>query len=557
MQISDASGELKMDDVAEGDLDYSMLDENDVFLVDSGAAIFCWVGKKASKDERRKGMSYATDYMTKNNIPQFTPCERVPQSGEPTQFKALFKNWPQPKPAASAGGAAAKKGPDTAQLYKRNKAEEEKMYDLNGKVEVWRIKDFKREPLDEGLYGQFWAGDSFIVLYSYKVNTKDAWIIYFWQGRDSSVDEKGASALIAKEMDDELGGDPVQVRVVQNKEPKHFLALFKGKMIVHEGGVASGFKNVKAEDTFDTDGISLFHVKGSNEYNTRAVQVAEKASSLNSGDCFVLLTPGEVHTWRGQYSNDEEKAAADSVSKNIAGSRKIEAVEEGKESDAFWEALGGKTEYSTDKPKEDAEHEPRLFQMSCNIGHFNVEEIFDFAQDDLIPDDVMMLDVFSEVYVWIGADSSRQEKDHALETAMEYVQKTTDGRDKSTPIFRVSQGYEPPNFTQWFLGWDSSKTQAPGDDPYLQAIAAKGGAIGKGGLAAVSSSMVGFAKPSDKYYSLADLQNNTGLDNVDPKRKELYLSDEDFQATFKMDKAKFDSQAKWKKDAAKKKAGIF
>jgi hypothetical protein len=34
-----------------------------------------------------------------------------------------------------------------------------------------------------------------------------------------------------------------QVRVVQGKEPAHFRALFKGKLVVHQGGIASGFKN--------------------------------------------------------------------------------------------------------------------------------------------------------------------------------------------------------------------------------------------------------------------------------------------------------------------------
>lgn len=33
------------------------------------------------------------------------------------------------------------------------------------------------------------------------------------------------------------------MRVVQNKEPDHFLLIFKGKMVVHAGGRASGFKN--------------------------------------------------------------------------------------------------------------------------------------------------------------------------------------------------------------------------------------------------------------------------------------------------------------------------
>ncbi len=78
----------------------------------------------------------------------------------------------------------------------------------------------------------------------------DLYYIYFWQGRHSSTvcqtytfasacllmlfikDEKGASALLAKELDDSLNGKGTQIRVVQNKEPDHFLGLFNGTLII-------------------------------------------------------------------------------------------------------------------------------------------------------------------------------------------------------------------------------------------------------------------------------------------------------------------------------------
>ena len=52
----------------------------------------------------------------------------------------------------------------------------------------------------------------------------------------------------------------LQVRVVQNKEPPHFYAMFKGKMVVHAGGKASGFKNRADVDSYDKDGTRLFQV---------------------------------------------------------------------------------------------------------------------------------------------------------------------------------------------------------------------------------------------------------------------------------------------------------
>lgn len=36
-------------------------------------------------------------------------------------------------------------------------------------------------PLEENLYGQFYAGDSYIVKYTYKENSKLGYMIYFWQ----------------------------------------------------------------------------------------------------------------------------------------------------------------------------------------------------------------------------------------------------------------------------------------------------------------------------------------------------------------------------------------
>ncbi len=43
-------------------------------------------------------------------------------------------------------------------------------------------------------------------------------------------------------------------------------------------------------------------MRGTNEYNTRAVQVEEKATSLNSNDCFVLETPQCTYIWYGKVS---------------------------------------------------------------------------------------------------------------------------------------------------------------------------------------------------------------------------------------------------------------
>ena len=60
---------------------------------------------------------------------------------------------------------------------------------------------------------------------------------FLWfKGNESSTDEKAASAFNAVKLDDEVGGKAIQVRVVQGMEPRHFIKMFGGKMIVYSGG---------------------------------------------------------------------------------------------------------------------------------------------------------------------------------------------------------------------------------------------------------------------------------------------------------------------------------
>merc|ERR1719375_2295927 len=129
------------------------------------------------------------------------------------------------------------------------------------------------------------------------------------------------------------------------KEPLHFVRCFGGKMVVHSGGKSSGFKNRADADSYDTDGISLFHIRGTDEFDTRAVQVEEKASSLNSGDCFVLLTPSTIYAWAGKGANEAETATCTKIATNLQASRALESVAEGSEPEAFWAAVGGQGEY--------------------------------------------------------------------------------------------------------------------------------------------------------------------------------------------------------------------
>jgi len=345
-------------------------------------------------------------------------------------------------------------------------------------------------------------------------------------------------------MDDELGGAATQVRVVQGKEPNHFVSLFKGKLIIRSGGKASGFKNKADVDSYNTSGTSLFSVRGSNPFNTRGVEVEAKATSLNSNDSFVLSTPNSVMVWFGKGSNQNERNNAKNIANLLKGKKTVKEVEENGEPADFWSGIGGKGAYASSPALVGDAHEPRLFQCSNASGAFKVEELFNFNQDDLDEDDVFILDTYDEIYVWVGSGSNETEKKAALTTAIAYVETAADGRSKDTPILRINSGSEPPLFTAFFQGWDSSK-----GDVYERKLK-------EIGIAAPVDARANLAAYSQKY-SFEELKKRPLPATVDASVLENYLTDADFPKVFKMDKAAFMALPAWKRNDAKKKSGLF
>ncbi len=55
------------------------------------------------------------------------------------------------------------------------------------------------------------------------------------------------------------------------------------------------------------------------------------------------------------------------------------------------------------------------------LGRCASEEVFQFEQEDLIEDDVMLLDTYHSIYVWVGDLANAEEKKSGPEVAAQYV----------------------------------------------------------------------------------------------------------------------------------------
>jgi len=89
-EVSDKTGKLVRTKVAENAVKKSMLKTDEVFLLDIGHTVYCWIGKGASPAERKNGIKMGTDYLTEAGRPIHTPVTRVLEGAEPRGFLAEF-----------------------------------------------------------------------------------------------------------------------------------------------------------------------------------------------------------------------------------------------------------------------------------------------------------------------------------------------------------------------------------------------------------------------------------------------------------------------------------
>lgn len=228
-KVSDATGSVQVTTISGKPLKQSSLDTNDCFILETGEAnIYVWVGRKCTTNEKNQAMTKAQQFIDNKNYPSWTQVERVVEGSETAAFKQYFQTWKGANEQYTRliRSAGEEREPTKLEQKSAGEAPEFMPDDGTGEVEIFRVENFELEPVPEENYGKFFGGDSYVIKYRYGGNK---YVIYMWQGKDSSIDEKAASALHAVRLDNELGGAAVQVRVVQGREPKHFLHIFKGK----------------------------------------------------------------------------------------------------------------------------------------------------------------------------------------------------------------------------------------------------------------------------------------------------------------------------------------
>ncbi|KAF6362385.1 villin 1 [Rhinolophus ferrumequinum] len=570
--VSDSEGKLVVREVAMRPLTQDLLSHEDCYILDQGGLkIYVWKGKNANAQERKGAMSQALNFIKAKQYPPSTQIEVQNDGAESAVFQQLFQKWTVPNRTSGLGkthtvGSVAKVEQvkfDAASMHVQPQmaAQQKMVDDGSGEVQVWRIENLELVPVDSKWLGHFFGGDCYLLLYTYLIGEKPHYLLYIWQGSQASPDEITASAYQAVILDQQYNNEPVQIRVPMGKEPPHLMSIFKGRMVVYQGGTS------RANSSEPVPSTRLFQVRGTSSNNTKAFEVSARAASLNSNDVFILKTPSCCYLWYGKGCSGDEREMAKMVADSISRTEK-QVVVEGQEPANFWMALGGKAPYASTKrlQEENSVVTARLFECSNQTGCFRATEIPDFTQEDLEEDDVFLLDVWDQVFFWIGKHANEDEKKAAAITVQEYLKTHPSGRDPETPIIVVKQGHEPATFTGWFLAWDPFKWSNAKSYEDMKAELGNSGDWGHIISDITSPTPDVFNANSNlnsgplPIFPLEQLVNKPVEElppGVDPSRKEEHLSVEDFTKALGMTPDAFCVLPRWKQQNLKKAKGLF
>eukprot|EP00511_Aplanochytrium_stocchinoi_P002166 CAMPEP_0204830210 /NCGR_PEP_ID=MMETSP1346-20131115/8399_1 /ASSEMBLY_ACC=CAM_ASM_000771 /TAXON_ID=215587 /ORGANISM="Aplanochytrium stocchinoi, Strain GSBS06" /LENGTH=380 /DNA_ID=CAMNT_0051960363 /DNA_START=101 /DNA_END=1244 /DNA_ORIENTATION=- len=321
-------------------------------------------------------------------------------------------------------------------------------------VFVWRIEKFKVVPWPKSKYGAFHEGDSYVVLHVYKKSpTSDSLLydIFFWIGADSTADEYGTAAYKTVELDHFLNDKAIQHREVQEHESDMFLELFPNIRYL-EGGIESGFRHVNINDSGEKNTI-LLHVKGNKRIILKEVKC--RRDRLNSGDVFILDTGLNIFQWNGKESNANEKLKANAFINSIlsarAGKGKAITLDEGQgdvNCKEFWNKIPGerkllgitvkkfnvKSAEAGGDDKNITEFRKKLFRLSDRTGKlkFNICSKSSLQQNNRVSEkkldsnDVFIFDDGFKVWVWVGKDATKQERNSGMTYALKYIKEIKD-----------------------------------------------------------------------------------------------------------------------------------
>lgn len=335
-------------------------------------------------------------------------------------------------------------------------------------LKIWRIEKFEVKPWPEEQYGQFFRGDSYVVLNSEGSDPDNLQHdLFIWIGSDSSQDEYGTAAYKMVECDDYLHGAAVQHREVEGNEASEFVDLFDSMQYL-EGGIESGFNHV--EPTEEKPFFYKFRVRENKK--GELVQVPMSVSSMDTGSGFVLYaSKSKVWAWHGQDLPPMEKIACTANGEKLCTMGTVTVLAQGQddeEDEEFWNYLqqgdggsgGTKSRsirgpapkkrsrgltgfkakaFSVDSDPTQPLQEVGLGQVIKKFAGAKIPALGRLGKSSLDAN-ILLIDNGKKIFVWVGKDADPGEKVASIGAADRYA--AMEPYAKELPVTVIKEGQE-------------------------------------------------------------------------------------------------------------------
>ncbi|XP_011405971.1 PREDICTED: gelsolin-like protein 2 [Amphimedon queenslandica] len=337
-------------------------------------------------------------------------------------------------------------GSDLERNVKKAAAETEPAWKEAGKkvgLQIWRIVKFNVKSWPKNQYGQFFNGDSYIILNTYKNEGEDELLydVHYWIGQYSTADEYGTAAYKTVELDTLLDDKPIQYREVMGHESDLFRTYFS-EITLLEGGADSGFYHVKPEE-YKPRLLHFHGVKKSIEVRERPL--SKKA--LDDTDVFILDLGQKIYQWNGDGANKDERFKASQYLQKLRSDRGKCETEVFVGEDLEWLKLVEKylpdVDLDDDDDGADDDFEPSIFRLSDETGEMKFTKEAKYARSSLDTKDAFIVDTGKACFVWIGKETTQSEKRQAMSYAHDYLKRT---QHPLVSVSRVVEGKETASF---------------------------------------------------------------------------------------------------------------
>lgn len=534
-----------MPEAASRPLHHRYLVRKDSYLLDRGPdkTLYVWVGSNAREEDNEKGLDRGKTFSEHKEYPITRTICRIRENYEPLEFRQCFCDWRDRSARELALMKTYTIGNVERALFSNTDRRtiatvkecwsDEDLENEEGSTQIWVLNN--QNLLVWQHHGVFENDKCYVVLYS-TVNTKSpVHLVYYWLGCNSTKDDQERIVQLAVEKSAKLSNKAVMVRVLDGKEPQHFMAVLNNWIMVYDNEVSSS----------PHETTQMFCIRGVNLNSVRIQQVKPCWRSLNSSASFVIITTPSAYLWFGKDSGCMERESTKELLALICSQKMFayDIVAEGKEPLGFYEMFGEKTDYKVDFPSKPYERRiPKLIHCSCTTTTVEFAEIEDFLQEDLCEEDVLLLDLFDEIFVWCGQNVDIETRKQLPDIAMDYMLLDPAGRDpKDILLLFVTQENEPTFFTKFFRNWDSfGYSGSHFYESTRKRIRQENARID------ITGSLIDGNSNGQPKYPYSVLVKKEVPDDVDDMHKEHHLSEKQFRENLLVTRQEFYHLPHWK-----------